>query len=313
MVAAAKNTYDPNRWCVDFLAPWNDHDIEAVVATFTPDGVWEFTVGSQSWGATHTGHAAIRELLLSIYEAIPDLHYELIRYHAGHDHLTMEVLITGTSNEGKRLNYQACDILTLTDGKVAKKRSYRKVVSYPVRPNNVGVTQPTSPDSPAPSPGAIHPVDAITTPVRELIETQRLCYVATVGSDGQPNLSPKGSLKVLDGRHLVFADIASPQTVANLRVNPRLEINVVDPFLRRGYRIKGTADIRDDPKLLGVTATGLRHQYPVRAAVHITVTDVRPVDSPVYLFTDTSPEQVHAMWEENYGYHSTRPAIGTGS
>lgn len=45
----------------------------------------------------------------------------------------------------------------------------------------------------------------LSDPVRELIQAQRLCYVATAGPDGQPNLSPKGSLKVLDRCHLAFA------------------------------------------------------------------------------------------------------------
>lgn len=143
----------------------------------------------------------------------------------------------------------------------------------------------------------------ITDAIRELIEYTRLCYVATVGLDGAPNLSPKGSLKVLSHTELAFADMASPQTVANLRDNPRLEINVVDPFQRRGYRIKGTGRVVTDPELLAVVGQGLGHDYPVRAAVHITVTEVRPVDSPVYLFTDTPAEQVHVMWQDNYGYH----------
>lgn len=147
----------------------------------------------------------------------------------------------------------------------------------------------------------------ISDSVRDLIQAQRLCYVATASPDGQPNLSPKGSLKVLNRSHLAFADMASPQTVANLRTNPRLEINVVDPFLRRGYRIKGTGEVRDDPDLLAVVAAGLGHDYPVRAAVLITVTGVRTVLSPVYLFTDTPAEQVQASWEDIYGYRQTRP------
>ncbi|MBB6377312.1 putative pyridoxine 5'-phosphate oxidase superfamily flavin-nucleotide-binding protein [Pseudonocardia eucalypti] len=143
----------------------------------------------------------------------------------------------------------------------------------------------------------------VTGAVRAFIEYQRLCYVATVGPDGEPNLSPKGSLKVLSEHELAFADMASPRTVANLRTNPRLEINLVDPFLRRGYRIKGTGRVVDDPEVLAVVGQGLGHDYPVRAAVRIAVTEVRPVDSPVYLFTDTPSDQVHAMWQDNYGYH----------
>jgi uncharacterized protein len=53
----------------------------------------------------------------------------------------------------------------------------------------------------------------------------------------------KGTIAVWDGTHLVFADIRFPGTVANLKVNPTIEINVVDPFLRKGYRFKGTAEL----------------------------------------------------------------------
>lgn len=42
-------------WCANFLAPWNNHDVNAALKFFTDDAVWEFTVGSQPWGASHSG------------------------------------------------------------------------------------------------------------------------------------------------------------------------------------------------------------------------------------------------------------------
>lgn len=184
----------------------------------------------------------------------------------------------------------------------AHKGRDRETCDYRLRPNGRFEIEDVCMDD-----GTRQDDGPISDQVRELIQAQRLCYVATASPDGQPNLSPKGSLKVLDRCQLAFADMASPQTVANLRTNPRLEINIVDPFLRRGYRIKGTAEVLDDPDLLAVVADGLGHDYPVRAVVRITVTDVRAVESPVYLFTDTPAEQVQSMWEDIYGYRSTRP------
>src|SRR5262249_380634 len=52
---------------------------------------------------------------------------------------------------------------------------------------------------------------------------------------------PKGTTAVWDDDHLVFANIRSPGTLANLRQNANVEVNVVDPFLRKGYRFKGVA------------------------------------------------------------------------
>ncbi len=74
--------------------------------------------------------------------------------------------------------------------------------------------------------------------MKSLIAEQRLCYAATVCPDGTPNLSPKGTIATFDDSTIMFADIRSPQTVANLRQNPAIEVNVVDPVRRRGYRLK---------------------------------------------------------------------------
>ena len=38
--------------------------------------------------------------------------------------------------------------------------------------------------------------------------------------------------------HLVLACVGSPSTMEDLRPDSAIEINVVDPFLRKGYRFK---------------------------------------------------------------------------
>jgi uncharacterized protein len=79
--------------------------------------------------------------------------------------------------------------------------------------------------------------------MRRVVEEQRLGYAATVCPAATPNLSPKGTTAVWDDEHLVFADIRPPRTVENLRHNPAIEINVVDPISRKGYRFKGTGTV----------------------------------------------------------------------
>src|SRR3954454_18634670 len=80
----------------------------------------------------------------------------------------------------------------------------------------------------------------LTDDMKRIVLEQRLGFAATVCPDGTPNLSPKGTTTVWDDDHLVFADIYSPGTVANLQHTPAIEINVVDPYVRKGYRFKGT-------------------------------------------------------------------------
>jgi uncharacterized protein len=72
--------------------------------------------------------------------------------------------------------------------------------------------------------------------MQRLVREQQLGFVATVCPAGTPNLSPKGTTTVWDAEHLVFLHLHSPGTVANLQRNPGIEINVVDPIVRKGYR-----------------------------------------------------------------------------
>lgn len=85
----------------------------------------------------------------------------------------------------------------------------------------------------------------LTEDMKRVVREQGLGFYATVCEDGSPNLSPKGTTRVWDDDHLFFADIRSPQTVANIRRGSLVEINVVDPFVRKGYRFKGPAVVHD--------------------------------------------------------------------
>lgn len=85
----------------------------------------------------------------------------------------------------------------------------------------------------------------LTEEMQRVILEQRLGFHATVRPDGTPNLSPKGTTTVWDDGHLLFADIRSPDTIANLRENAAIEVNVVDPILRKGWRFRGSAELHD--------------------------------------------------------------------
>ena len=147
----------------------------------------------------------------------------------------------------------------------------------------------------------------ITDEMRQLIQRVRLCFAATVDPQGKPNLSPKGSIEVWDDDHLVFADIASPATVDNLKKNPSIEINVVDQVLRRGFRFKGQAELYFDGPMFDAVAEALwarvGHQYPVHGVVKIKVEKALPVLSPAYTFNPGITEaNVKSDWLKHYGY-----------
>ena len=71
--------------------------------------------------------------------------------------------------------------------------------------------------------------------------------VATASRNGKPNVSAKRSLRVLDDDHLVFADIRSPRTIANLRENPQLTVTCLDHSTRRLSHLGQGRDFRFRP------------------------------------------------------------------
>jgi predicted pyridoxine 5'-phosphate oxidase superfamily flavin-nucleotide-binding protein len=125
----------------------------------------------------------------------------------------------------------------------------------------------------------------LTPDMRRIIEEQLLGFVATTAPDGTPNLSPKATFFVVDDRTIAFGDIRSPGTIRNLRANPRIEINFVDPFVRKGFRFAGTAEVIERGSdvfdaLLGHYRGSLAPR--LRAIVAVTVTRALPLSSPVY-------------------------------
>jgi predicted pyridoxine 5'-phosphate oxidase superfamily flavin-nucleotide-binding protein len=81
----------------------------------------------------------------------------------------------------------------------------------------------------------------------------KLAWVATVSQNGEPNVTPKGSLKLLDENHVLFADLFSLKTRANLLENDKIAITVVDPATAKGYQLKGTAELADSGPLFEAT------------------------------------------------------------
>jgi uncharacterized protein len=124
--------------------------------------------------------------------------------------------------------------------------------------------------------------------MKRVVREQRLGFYATVCDDGSPNLSPKGTTYVLDDDHLFFADIRSPQTVANVRRGSLVEVNVVDPFVRKGYRFKGPAVVHEQGTsvcsecLERLREAGSTLVDRVDAIVVVEVREARPVVSPAY-------------------------------
>jgi predicted pyridoxine 5'-phosphate oxidase superfamily flavin-nucleotide-binding protein len=145
--------------------------------------------------------------------------------------------------------------------------------------------------------GDIH-VSILTDDMKRVVREQRLGYVATVCPDGTPNLSPKGTTAVWDDDHLVFADIRSPRSIQNIEHNPSVEVNVVDPLVRKGYRFKGRGVVHRSYEIFQRGCQMYRDArltLEIRAVVLIRVERALLVTSPAYDRGETEV-QVQDRW-----------------
>ena len=142
----------------------------------------------------------------------------------------------------------------------------------------------------------------ITEEIKNFVNFQKLGYVATVSNDNTPNLSPKGTIMVLDESHIAFADIQSPKTVENLKHNPSIEVNVVDTFSRRGYRFSGTAEIilsgdKFNKIITYYKTSGVKSS--IKSVILVKIEKLSEIFSPLYDLGHTE-EELKTKWKKYY-------------
>ena len=142
----------------------------------------------------------------------------------------------------------------------------------------------------------------ITREIKDFLDLQKLGYVATVNSDGTPNISPKGTIIGWTEKTLAFADIRSPDTMKNLQANPHVEINVIDALLRKGYLFRGEARIIQEKSLFEKIFNHYRNngiKSPINAIVLVDISDMSEVTSPLYDM-GISEQEIKSKWKKHF-------------
>ena len=112
------------------LDGFNRHDLDAILAHFSDDAIFESPRGPQPFGTRYVGKDEVRAGLAKRFEGIPDVHYGDDRHFVSADGTrgVSEWTLTGTTTDGQRLEVRGCDLWTLQDGKIVVKDSYWKRV-----------------------------------------------------------------------------------------------------------------------------------------------------------------------------------------
>ena len=147
----------------------------------------------------------------------------------------------------------------------------------------------------------------ITDHIKDSMNKSVLCWLATASSDLVPNVSPKEIFSFFKDDVIIVANIASPQTVKNIRQNKNVCISFIDILKQKGFQLKGTAEIiqRDHPvfaKMEEVLLELTKGNFPFATITKINVHSAKPIIAPKYvLYPETTEQEQVESAKKTYG------------
>ena len=134
----------------------------------------------------------------------------------------------------------------------------------------------------------------LTQDVKQSIDDSVLCWLATVSQSGEPNCSPKEVFTYRGQNELLIANIASPNSIANIAENPQVCVSFVHVFKQKGFKLKGAATYIESgceeyADLFALIKTMVGH-FPVQGIIKIKVSHVSPIIAPSYYLVDGTTE-----------------------
>jgi steroid delta-isomerase-like uncharacterized protein len=121
------NHDDAVQMLAEIAAAFDRHDLDAILAHFADDAVFESPRGPDRWGQRFVGRQAIREAFAGRFAGIPDVRYQDDAHFVDGDRGASEWTLSGTTTEGQRIEVRGCDLWTIRDGKIVKKDSFWKI------------------------------------------------------------------------------------------------------------------------------------------------------------------------------------------
>jgi ketosteroid isomerase-like protein len=109
-------------------AGFNARDVDAILAEFCDDAMFETSQGPEPWGERFAGKAAIRASIEVVFRTLPDVQFlDAQRWVCG-ERGVAEWTCVATTPKGRRMEVRGCDLFQFRDGKVLRKDTYFKQV-----------------------------------------------------------------------------------------------------------------------------------------------------------------------------------------
>ena len=142
--------------------------------------------------------------------------------------------------------------------------------------------------------------------VTKYLDESILCWLATSSNDNQPNVSPKEIFFVLNDHQLVIANIASPGSEKNIKINENVAVSFVNILVQKGNQLKGQAKLinKGDYEFsdLNFKAEKLTlGKFPIKNFFLINVSEKKLIMAPSYLFyQDINEELMFSAAKKQY-------------
>jgi predicted pyridoxine 5'-phosphate oxidase superfamily flavin-nucleotide-binding protein len=143
--------------------------------------------------------------------------------------------------------------------------------------------------------------------VRQSLQEAVLCWLATADANGNPRVSPKEIFSAYGDDEIIIANIASPNSVKNLRSNPAVCVSFIHVFKQKGHQVFGTArylTAKDDgfTERLAPLQALAGDAFQILGIMQIQVSSVAPIVAPSYRFVaDTNEAQMIKAAMSTYG------------
>ena len=136
----------------------------------------------------------------------------------------------------------------------------------------------------------------INNDTKKIIDKSVLCWLATSNKHNEPNVSPKEIFTYQDAQTLLIANVASPNSIENIKDNPNICVSFVDIFVQKGCKIKGVASLINKGNdgfisKLKLLTDLFSDKFPINTIIEVNVKSVVTIQAPSYfLFSETTEQ-----------------------
>ena len=110
-----------------FMAAWNAHDVDALMACMAEECVFQGSSGPEAEGKRHVGRDAVRAAFAAIFETFPDAQWQGGKHKVLGETGVSSWRFVAHDREGRKIETDGCDLFAFDGELISLKDSFRKM------------------------------------------------------------------------------------------------------------------------------------------------------------------------------------------